>query len=167
MSDTLVVRPVRSEELEAVGALTLAAYRTLPEFEATDPDNYSQKLLDARSRAETAEVFVALDKGRLVGCVTYVGDTASPMAEWDEPNSAGFRMLAVAPDAQGLGVGRCLTTFCIERARSDGKAALILHSSHFMHGAQGLYRSLGFQRHEAIDFEVPPVRLLGYRLALQ
>ena len=167
MSNDIEIRLALPEELEEAGALTLAGYSTLPEFLEADPDGYSDILLDAQARARDAEVFVAMRAGAMLGCVTYVGDTSSSMAEWDEPNSAGFRMLAVAPEAQGSGVGRMLAEFCVERARGDQKTCVILHSTPFMTGAQKLYRSLGFARHETIDFHVDPVHLMGFRLPLK
>lgn len=164
MVDGIIIRLARPDELEAAGKLTLASYSSLPEFLEADPDNYGDTLLDAQARSIDAEVFVAVKGDVLLGCVTYVGDSTSSMSEWDESDAAGFRMLAVPPDAMGMGVGRKLAMFCVERARASGKRSVLLHSTPFMTSAQKLYRSLGFERFEAIDFEVETVRLLGFRL---
>lgn len=163
----LTVRQVRAEEYDAVGELTLAAYRALPNYHAEG--GYEADLFDARRRAEVAEVFVGLDRmGRVLGGVTYVRDRDNPYAEWDDENAAGIRMLAVAPDAQGRGVGGALVRACIERARTDGKRRLVLHSTPWMTTAHRLYLRLGFRRAAERDFTpLPDVPLFGFELELR
>lgn len=160
------IRTARSDELTQAGKLTLAAYSTLPDFVESDPDGYSEVLLDASARAVDADVVVAVEDGVMLGCVTYVGDASSAMSEWEDVEAAGFRMLAVAPEAMGRGVGRALAHYCVERARLEGKARVLLHSTPFMTAAHRLYASLGFERFPEIDFAVDPVELLGFRLML-
>ncbi|MEK7681679.1 MAG: GNAT family N-acetyltransferase, partial [Chloroflexota bacterium] len=47
--------------------------------------------------------------------------TASdPGQQEQETAAAGFRLLAVVPEARGKGAGRALATACIERARAWG-----------------------------------------------
>ena len=58
---------------------------------------------------------------RVLGGVTYVPGPGSPFAEFTDPDAAGIRMLAVADDAQGRGVGEALGRACIDRARAAGR----------------------------------------------
>lgn len=160
----LAIRPVKPAEYERVGDLTAQAYASLEEFE--DADFYVDELRDVAGRARDAEVFVALMDGEIVGGITFVGNAASPLSEWDDVDAAGIRMLAISPRVQGKGLGRRLTEFTIERARQLGKKRMLLHSASFMHSAHRLYESMGFERVPESDFEVEPVLLLGYRLEL-
>ena len=76
-------------------------------------------------------------------------------------------MLAVAPSAQRRGVGRALSLACVERARSAGRARVLLHSTAWMTAAHELYRRLGFRREPGLDWTpVPDVPLLGFALEL-
>jgi GNAT superfamily N-acetyltransferase len=90
----------------------------------------------------------------------YAGLAAPP--RWPE-----LRLLAAAPAARGLGVGRALVEACAARARAAGAAALGLHTSRSMVAARALYARLGFVRDPAHDILVPGAELVeGYRLAL-
>ena len=90
----------------------------------------------------------------LLGGVTYVGDRGSSYAEFDGADEAGFRMLAVAPAAQGLGAGAALVAACIELARRDGKRRLTLLTTDGMAAAHRLYARFGFRREPASDMMV-------------
>jgi predicted N-acetyltransferase YhbS len=161
------IRAVRPDEYEILGRLTEVAYTSVDGYEA-EPE-YLVQLRDIAGRAEAAAtaVLVAVDGGRVVGGVTYVADPSSPMAEHDEANVAGIRMLAVDPGAQGRGIGEALTRACLDRARAEGRTAVVLHSTPWMHTAHRLYGRLGFERDPALDWEpVPGLTLLGYRLDL-
>ena len=158
------IRPARSEEHDALGRLTLEAYRTVgplsPEYEA--------ELVDVARRAEHATVLVAADEdGTLLGGLTLVLPGPNPLSEHREPDAGSMRMLAVAPAARGRGVGEALTRFAIESVRAAGATAMVLHSTTEMTDAHRLYRRLGFVRDETLDWvPEPDVELLGFRLAL-
>lgn len=159
-----VIRAVRPADYETVGDLTLAAYQGLAGF--TNTGGYEDELKDVASRVQGAEVFVALLGDEIVGGITFVADSASPLSEWDDAGAAGVRMLAISPEHQGKGLGRALTAFTIDRARDLGKARLLLHSTDFMHSAHRLYETMGFVRAPELDFSVEVVSLIGYRLEL-
>lgn len=159
-----VIRPVAKNEYVRVGDLTAAAYEGLAGF--VNVDGYLDELRDVEGRVRDAEVFVAEVAGEIVGGITFVGDSNSPLSEWDDKLASGIRMLAIAPEAQGAGLGRKMTQFTIDRSRALGKQRMLLHSADFMHSAHRLYESMGFVRLPEIDFSVEPVNLLGYRLEL-
>ena len=158
------IRPVSEAEYELAGRLVVSAYEALPGAHLSD--GYATLLADVRRRAVEAEVLVAVGP-ELVGCVTLVPGSSSPWAEGLMPDEAGIRMLAVAPAAQGRGVGRALLDACIVRARQLGRTGLFLHSTPWMLAAHHLYETAGFVRVEERDwFPVPEVPLLAFRLDL-
>jgi ribosomal protein S18 acetylase RimI-like enzyme len=165
VAEPFEIREARAEEYEAAGELCVLAYAAL-EGEA-DVGGYERQLRDVATRAEIVPVLIAAEAdGTLLGTVTYVPGPG-PYAETEVADEAGFRMLAVAPWAQGRGVGRALVGTCIARARADGRTGLVILTRPSMHAAHRLYESLGFVRDESGDFEFEPGQWLwGYRLAL-
>jgi len=162
----LTIRPVAPDEFDALGELTVAAYRLVPGG-ATSP-GYEKTLRDVATRAAHAVVLVAVDAdgGALLGGVTYVPGPGR-FAEFEGEDEAGIRMLAVAPAAQRGGVGRRLVEACIDRARASRKARIVLHTTEAMAPAQALYRSLGFERSPSRDLQADSVRLIAYVLDLR
>jgi ribosomal protein S18 acetylase RimI-like enzyme len=164
----VIIRPIEPDEYAELGALTVESYTKL-EGHIHEPE-YEAELADVRTRAEAPAtiVYVAVDDdGRVLGGVTHAVDHTSPYAEATPEGAAAFRMLAVAPAAQGRGAGRALVHACIARARDDGKTSLVLHSTPWMTTAHRLYEGLGFERTPERDWQVmPELLLLGYRLDL-
>ena len=97
------IRRVRPEEYADVGAVTVAAYEP---FLTDAEDHYREQLADVAGRDREAEVWVAVpdDGDAILGNVT-VCPAGSPWREIAEDGEGEFRMLAVAPEAQGQGVG--------------------------------------------------------------
>src|SRR3712207_5221179 len=98
------IRPARHEDLAAVGELTVAAYR---DFVDGPEDPYIDHLRNAEARFREAELWVAVaeDDHRVLGSVTLC-PAGSPWREIGSAEEGEFRMLAVAPDAQGREIGR-------------------------------------------------------------
>lgn len=162
----MVIREVREDEAGAAGEVVLAAYRALEGSPPVDENGYAEELREVARRSRQAVVLVAVEES-VLGCVTYVPEETSPMAEDLRPGEAGLRMLAVAPSAQGRGVGRALVEACVERARQDGKERLFLHSGEWMRAAHRLYESLGFRRVPERDWApAPDIPLMAYALEL-
>ena len=160
-------RPVEPDEYARLGELTVRAYTTLPgHIHDTD---YEADLYDVRTRAESPGciVLVAVDEDEsIAGGVTFVVDSASPMAEHAEPGAATIRMLAVDEAMRRRGVGDLLVRECITRGRAAGATAIVLHSTPWMEAAHRLYARHGFARDESLDWQVDAVHLLGFRLTL-
>ena len=159
----LEIRAVEPSEAAALGEVTVAAYASAPGFSADDA--YFADLADVARRAEVARVLVAVDDGAVVGGVTYV-PRPGPYAEFDDPEGAGIRMLAVAPHAQNRGVGKALVRECATRARAEGRARLWLHTTPELAVAQRMYEREGFRRAPEHDWQGDGYRLLGYVLDL-
>lgn len=164
---TVLIRPVRPEEYEALGELTVAAYHSVPVV-LDHQDEYDVQLRDVARRAETSCVLVALGpEGELLGGVTYVRGPEDPYSEDLEEGDAGMRMLAVDPARHGRGIGRALVMACLDRARDEGRRRLLLHTGNWMPSAVALYEKMGFAREPGLDFTpVPGVALVAYSFAL-
>lgn len=146
----MLIRRIHPEEYEALAQITLAAYRQLSGGKSLGP--YERQLTDVETRALDSEVYVALDdEGDLMGGVTFVPGPEHAMAEFDDPQACGIRMLATDPALQGRGAGRALVQTCIERARELRRARIVLHSAPAMTLAQSLYARMGFVRAPELD----------------
>jgi ribosomal protein S18 acetylase RimI-like enzyme len=146
----ITVRIASADEYARVGELTVAAYRAL----AVDHlfGGYDQRILDTATRAREADVLVAVLDGRVVGAVTYVGDSSSEWSEWTEPGEAQFRLLAVDPAAHGQGAGAALVRTCMERAAAAG-STIVIHTTPWMKIAQAMYERFGFVRRPDRDVQ--------------
>lgn len=165
------VREVAPSEHEVLGEVTVAAYRGLRN--GAPLGSYEERLRDVAGRSLECVVLVAVGAGgEVMGGVTYVPHSETAMSEFADPDAAGMRMLAVDPAHQGAGAGRALTIACIERARTEGRHRLVLHSTPDMKVAQAMYERLGFAREPVLDEWVTdppledPIHLMGYVLAL-
>jgi ribosomal protein S18 acetylase RimI-like enzyme len=159
----LVIRAVRPSEYEIAGELTVEAYRTLGD---AGDEFYERELRDIAGRRASSEILVAEVGGRIVGCVTFV-DGLKQLSEVDDPDAATVRMLGVATEARGRGVGEALMQECIDRARRSGRRRVRLDTRTSMTSAQRLYERLGFRRDP--DHDCSPaagILLLGYVLDL-
>ncbi|HLX35673.1 MAG TPA: GNAT family N-acetyltransferase [Candidatus Limnocylindrales bacterium] len=164
-SATFSIREAGPAEFEAIGALTVEAYRSAGETE----DGYFDELRDVAARAADVPVIVAIEagSGRVLGSVTYVPGPG-PWHEGEFGEAASFRMLAVAPDAQGRGVGRALVDACIARARAAERPSIGIYTRPFMRTAHRMYERFGFVRAPELDWEFDPGEWLwAYRLDLR
>jgi len=151
--DRMIVRPMRWDEVEDVGAITLAGYDGYGRIEG----EYRTFLADPSARIDgcTALLVAELDD-RIVGTVTYVlpGDD-----QWEgravDDGDAGFRVLAVAPHAEGRGVGRALVEACLARSRARGCRRVIITSMAWMTRAHRLYEGSGFVRRPDLAVRFP------------
>lgn len=162
------VRRAREDELEAVGLLTVRAYAA--DGRITEDHPYADHLRNAPARHRDGVLLVAEDteerEGSLLGTVTVVPAT-SPLVEMCRPGEVEVRMLAVDPSARGRGVGELLTRACLDVARTEGVARVILSSGTWMVAAHRLYERLGFVRVPERDWSPrPDVQLIAYELEL-
>jgi ribosomal protein S18 acetylase RimI-like enzyme len=152
-AEVVRVRPMRVEEADRVGALTLDSYDAYGRIEGP----YREHLADPLRRlGRCTDLLVAEVAGEVVGTVTFVlpGD-----GEWEgravAEGDAAFRMLAVDPRAEGRGLGRALVTACIDRARAHGARRLVITTMAWMDRAQRMYARLGFERRPDLDIRFP------------
>ncbi len=167
-TDDLVIRDARPEDRDAIRALTLQAYAQYASL--MEPGVWAGLSGAMRSglEAEEAERIVAEREGRLLGSVALFPPAADVYPRDAAPVSwPELRLLAVAPEARGAGVGQALVEECVRRARRMGASELGLHTSRSMPAAMRMYHRLGFVRAPERDFRPPGGELVeGYRLPL-
>lgn len=143
----VTIRPCRAPEQELVGRLVVAAYDEVGRVS----EEYRATLADVADRIGAgSDVLVAVDGDAVLGSVTVVA-ASSEHFEHGPHGDGGCRMLAVAPDAQGRGVGHALLDAVLDHARGEGWRRLVLTTMEWMHGAQRLYEQAGFVRRPDLD----------------
>ena len=158
-------------DYDAVRALTLEAYEqyahTMPEAAWGALRRAVTSVLDKLDQQE-AERIVAEHEDEVVGSVLlYPPTERDSYGRGQETSHPELRLLAVSPEARGLGVGRALVDTCIRRARDSGAKKLGLHTSDYMEVATKLYLKTGFVRAPEADFEAAgPHTVKGYVLEL-
>lgn len=168
ISNTNAMPPIEHatrEDLDAIAALNVAAYQEFSHHMTTDGWSSMKGAVESvETRFDTARFLVIRGSSNLLGSVAYCpagkGNPAIFPPDW-----AAVLLLAVSPDGRGQGIGKRLTSACIDMARRDGAAVIGLFTSELMTQAQGLYESLGFVR----ESELPPrngLRYFRYKLSL-
>jgi len=168
------VRRAKSDEYEQLGKLMIEVYSSLNDFPTQDeqPDYYMMLAnIGHFAEQEGTQVLVATSADdRIVGGVIYFGDMSkygSGGTATAETTASGIRLLAVDPRSRGGGVGKALTSACIQLAKSQGHSQVILHTTQAMQVAWGLYQKLGFEPSIDLDFVQGKLAVFGFRLRLQ
>jgi ribosomal protein S18 acetylase RimI-like enzyme len=163
---TVRTRPSTEADYAVAGGICYEAYRADGQLDSDG--GYGRVLADVAARAAVTEVIVAddPDTGQLLGCVTFVL-AGRPWAEVARGGEGEFRMLAVAPGAQGRGVGSALVRACLDRASEERCTAVAIYTRDTNDRAIGMYERFGFVRVPDRDWMPEPhIKLLALRLAL-
>ena len=120
-----------------------------------------QNLSNVSSIADRADFIMAKIEDNIVGAVAYYPPGRSNPQYFDD-RWASLRLLAVAPNYRGRGIGKLLTQSGIERAKQDNAFGIGLYTSEAMTTAQKMYAKMGFKR----DRELPLMLGLRYWLYL-
>ncbi|MER2997809.1 GNAT family N-acetyltransferase [Pontibacter populi] len=167
------IRNARPSEFAAIGKLMVQVYSQLDGFpkEKEQPAYYSMlyNIGEFTNKPETELLVAVADDGKIAGAVVYFGDMqyyGSGGTATQELNAAGFRLLAVSPEARGLGIGKLLTLECIRKAKENDLSQVIIHSTKAMKTAWAMYERLGFKRSEDLDFMQQELPVYGFRLYL-
>jgi ribosomal protein S18 acetylase RimI-like enzyme len=159
-------RRARPDDLAAIGEVTVAAYE---EFSGEDTDDYVHHLRDAATRDREAELWVATadDTDEILGTVT-ICPPGSPWREIARTDDEGeFRMLAVAPEARGTGIGAVLLDLVIGHFRRGGATRVVMSTLPTMRAAHRIYERAGFVRMPERDWApTPDIELIAYGLEL-
>ena len=174
MLEGLTIRDIASSEFEALGALMVRVYSGLEGFPTPlEQPKYYELLANIGRFTERpgARVLVAVTPEKeLVGGVVYFGDMTqygSGGIAGTIENASGIRLLVVDPAFRNAGAGKALTNACIQLAREQGHAEVILHTTAAMRVAWALYEKLGFVRAEELDFLQEGYPVYGFRLQLR
>ena len=163
----LKIRDARSEDRDAARKLTLSAFQ---QYAAIMPparwEGYRENILATLTDVAPAQHLVAEKDGVILGSVLMY----PPGAAFSTPDEGPLtcpeaRLLAVAPEARGQGIGTALMKECIRRARRLGAGCLNLHTTDMMQVAMRMYERMGFVRAPELDFHpYPNITVKAYRL---
>jgi ribosomal protein S18 acetylase RimI-like enzyme len=155
------IREATADEYDVAGSITAAAYRGF-----VRDDAYLERIADVGGRATRTVILVAVEGAEILGSLTLELDRrVNPDDEPLEAHRTHIRMLGVAPNAQGRGVGTALMAEAERRAGRAGKTEMTLHTTEQMGAARAMYDALGYER---TSDEILPdgFVLLGYRKVL-
>lgn len=138
-----IIREYLPNDSAQVNALALLAFKQFKDSYHDWP-TFRAKIGNMSALADVGEVIVAEVEGRIVGAVAYIGPGV-PKAEFFRPEWPIMRMLVVAPDFRGHGIGHALAQECVRRAKRDGASIFALHTSELMHVALPMYQRMGFK----------------------
>jgi len=143
----------------------VVAYRTLGLLQ--EDSGYAATLREFGFADDCVVLVAAGEAGSgILGTITLEPFGLANELAQDE-TEADVRAFAVAPQAQGRGVGQKLLLAVIECAKERGVCRLRLCTQSAMEAAQHLYTRTGFSRTPDLDFEpVPGITLRAYELAL-
>lgn len=143
------IRPYQDTDREAVDRVALAAFAQYAHA-YTDWPGFSARIARTSALAAQAELLVAEDQGAVLGAVLHVAP-GKPRSAIFPDDWAVIRMLVVAPEQRGRGIGRQLVAACLRHAIRDRAPAVGLHTSPMMETALRLYTTLGFTRDRDLD----------------
>ncbi|MEC3954617.1 GNAT family N-acetyltransferase [Nocardia sp. CDC153] len=138
----VVIRDAEVKDFAAVGELTVEVY--VGEGHVNPQSPYVAELADTATRAESAEILVAVRGDEVLGSLT-MARPGTPYADIARPGEFEFRMLAVSKRARGLGIGTALLEKVIDTARAEGFEAVVLTTMPTMQDARRMYDRLGFR----------------------
>jgi ribosomal protein S18 acetylase RimI-like enzyme len=167
--NALKIREARSEDRDAARKITLSAFQ---EYAAVMPPprwaGYRENILATLTEVAPARQIVAEKEGVILGSVLlYPPGTAFSTPDEGPLTCPEVRLLAVAPEARGQGIGTALMKECIRRARRLGAVCLNLHTTDMMQVAMHMYERMGFVRAPELDFHPDPsITVKAYRLEL-
>lgn len=176
MSETkkISIRNAKPSEFETVGNMMVEIYSSLEGFPNKEihPTYYEYlQNVGKLTLNQPIELFVAAsEKNEILGCVVFYHDVKyynSGGIVTQLKNCCGFRLLAVAPQSRGLGIGKKLTNYCISKARTTTSDYLIIHTTNAMKIAWKMYDKMQFKRAKDLDFFVGDLGVFGFRYALK
>ena len=146
---SIEIREARSDEYATAGAVTAEAYREFVHDGDSDWHEYLDRIADVEDRATRTTILVAVEGDQLLGSATLELDGRTEAEDGAlAPHEAHIRMLGVAPEVRGRGIGRLLMDACERRALGAGRTMVSLHTTQRMQAAQAMYEALGYERGE-------------------
>ncbi|MBN4927353.1 GNAT family N-acetyltransferase [Hoyosella rhizosphaerae] len=135
----MILRSIVPKDYATVSEITVTSYAPYIPGDA----DYFDVLADVAGRAQCSDLVVAEVDGTVVGAIAIV-DAGTKFAEVAEPGEIEFRMIAVAPEARGYGVGSAMVAHGLEVARQRGCRAVVLSTLETMVDARRIYVRFGF-----------------------
>lgn len=150
----LIYRQGTMDDFEGLRKLRIKSWK---QFETQlTAENWLQlynSLLDETTYSELLEksdcIICTTDKEKIIG-MAFLVPSGNPTGIYDK-EWCYIRFVSVDPDFSGQGIGRKLTTICIDTAKQNGEKMIALHTSELMGKARHIYESLGFKILKEID----------------
>ena len=153
----ILLRDANPVDFASIADISVAAYQEYANrLTAENWRKMQHSLSNVSQTANTADFMVAEVAGITVGAIAYYPPGKSNPKFFGNC-WASLRLLAVAPNYRGHGIGKLLTKAGINKARQDNAEGIGLYTSEVMTTAQKMYTSLGFKR----ERELPS--MLGWR----
>jgi len=141
-------------DLEALRKLALKSWEQYrPELTREN----QEKLFSGLSETETytklldiSHCFICVTGGAQIVGMVFLVPRGNPTEIYDK-EWCYIRFLTVDPKFSGEGIGRKLTTLCIDAARQNREKTIALYTSELMIKAKHIYESLGFTVLKEID----------------
>jgi ribosomal protein S18 acetylase RimI-like enzyme len=115
--------------------------------------NLSDTLMDDSTYTELLDkshcIVSTTDKNEIVG-MAFLVPKGNPTDIYDK-EWCYIRFVTVDPTFGGQGIGKKLTTLCIDIAQQNNEKVIALHTSEIMDKARHIYESLGFKILKEID----------------
>jgi GNAT superfamily N-acetyltransferase len=170
VTNQIIVDEIAEEEVETVRRLLVESYQQY-EHAYKDPqlwDDYLTNIKASVDNPDVKKILVAKSEEHILGTLQLFesSDKAYQKPEL-EIFSPIIRLLAVHPQARGLGVAQALIKAGVQFAKSQGADKLYLHSSDKMQKAIRLYEWLGFKRDETKEFRNNDILVKCFRLDLK
>ncbi|MEK4566042.1 GNAT family N-acetyltransferase [Alkalihalobacillus sp. FSL R5-0424] len=155
MEQPVKVSTLLVHEKETVNQLLVDSYSQYEEvFRSPEAwENYINQIKTSLDNPNVEQVLVAKHGSTIVGSIQIFesGDKAYNRDELSIDHPV-IRLLAVHPEARGLGVAQVLLRESLERAAAKGASRLYLHTGEIMEKAWALYEWLGFERDATNEF---------------
>lgn len=150
----LIYRQGTGNDLNALKQLAVKSWGQFkPNLTNENWQKLYYSLTDERTYTELLEkshcIVCTTDKDEIIG-MAFLVPKGNPTEIYDR-EWCYIRLLTVDPDFGGQGIGRTLTTNCIDTARQNNEKAIALHTSELMDKARRIYESLGFKIVREID----------------
>lgn len=165
---TPIIREATPADFDAVGELTERAFAAGPYGHLPRLPERRRLERDVTGRSAGGAVLLAESDGAIAGTVSVLR-AGTPLARQAVDDEAELRLLAVAPEARGTGLGRILVAAAQEVALEWGASSLVLDTGTRNTTAQRLYERHGFERVEGspdLDHGAA-IEHVVYRLRLQ
>ena len=151
---SLTYRQGTKDDLQNLKKLAIKSWTPLQE--KLTEENFSslkQRISNDKTYEELIDqstcIVCVADNDNIIGMAFLVpkgNPTDIYLKEWSY-----IRFVSVDPEFGGQGIGRKLTTMCIDKAKENGENTIALHTSEIMDKARHIYESLGFEILREID----------------
>lgn len=151
----VVLRDYVPSDRDGVNQVALAAFAQY-EQDYDDWSAFRDGIGRMADLADDADLIIAEREG-VLGAIVHVGP-GRPRNQIFPDDWSIIRMLVVAPQHRGQGIGKQLVAASLQRAHHIGAPVVGLHTSPIMANALSLYLAIGFER----DCDLPPIKGVPY-----